>query len=229
MSYATLFVTAFQLGAVLNDADSPQVMMELKVVQVAKGTDMKLTLQNIELVTELTSTKEAGREEGFRVAVVPLLSRALAARITTDLEGTGYQVLSAPKLIAVSGQSAAIAIGEAVPYMTQRSDGSLVVEKSDDLTEGLSVELIGRVVAEDRVDVEVVKLKLSRVVERREIAGVPFDVGAPVIRTIETSARMTLSRSDGAAIRLPALDGDDTEILVFVWAHKLKPTKAQNP
>lgn len=141
-------------------------------------------------------------------------------RFTTDLhEGTaqlgvslpdgaaqstaaGCTVLAAPRLRVRAGEPAGIAIGQQIPYMEQRDDGSLVVQHSE-AVEGISVD--ARVDAADasRVAIGSLQVRFSRVVSRVEIPGVPFDVGRPVVGTVETATAVTLAPDRVAILALP--------------------------
>jgi len=130
----------------------------------------------------------------------------------------GYRVLAAPKLMVSVGEQAAIGIGATVPYMVRRDDGSLVIEESQDIVEGVSIKVIIDKADENIVSLKKLNVRISTVVGRREIPGVPFDVGRPIIHSMETTSALSLGPEHVAVIALPRKKEDDSAIFVFLAA-----------
>ena len=224
-----LIAAAWCVPSAAQDLDKPQVLIELKIVQVPAGG---VDLEELQAMFRREADDAQQRPPGEQAALealafgvaeledMPVLGRFFSAEAAVAQEK--FSVLSAPRLIAYDGQLAAVSIGQAVPYMVQRPDGSLVVERSDELTEGLSVEMKGQITDDGGVTVTITRFKLTRVVGRQPIADVPFEVGRPVLHAIETSAVLRLGGQHAGVIRLPREDEDDDIMLVLVRAQALE-------
>lgn len=138
------------------------------------------------------------------------------------------QLLTAPRLLAYVGEEASVSVGRQVPYMVQRDDGSLVVERSDDLLEGIFYDVTVSDVNAAQSDGEWTclvdfHLKMSNVVGRQPIADVPFDVGRPIISSQETNSTVRLAAGTNVVMRLPKPSADDQPIFVVL---SVKPQAA---
>lgn len=132
-----------------------------------------------------------------------------------------WKVLAAPSILVLAGQEASISVGARVPYMVQREDGSLVIEHTEDLIEGLSVNLLVKQADEADggiVALEKLNIRISTLVGRQAIRGVPFEVGRPIIRTMEISSALSLGPRQMAIISLPRTTEDNHPIFVFLTA-----------
>ena len=129
-----------------------------------------------------------------------------------------WQTIAAPRLLTLLGQEATIEIGATVPYLVLRADGCLVVEESEDVREGMKLGVkIDRADAE-RISFGSVDLKISSIIDRQTLPGVPFDLGRPVIRTVSTPSRFSMAPDEVAIIVFPAQSDDHTAILVLLRA-----------
>jgi hypothetical protein len=130
-------------------------------------------------------------------------------------------LITAPRLIAHIDEESSVEIGRQVPYMVKRDDGSLTVEQSDDLLEGVIAKVKVSAISPPesgasltcQVDLYV---KISSVTCRQPIAGVPFDVGRPIIASRETESTLRIASGTDVVIRLPQPDQDDEPIFVVV-------------
>ena len=142
----------------------------------------------------------------------------LAAADHDGLPHGACQTLSAPTILCNVGQDAAVTVGAAVSYMVRRDDGCLVVEQSPGVREGFSIRLRVDHADETTVSFKNIDLKISMVAERAKVDGVPFDVGRPTIRTIETSSALRLRPVRLALITLPAVTDDAAALFVLLRA-----------
>ena len=157
----------------------------------------------------------------------------LAGRVwsPTTADGTPRQqadsavwtTLTAPRLACQVGQEACITVGEAVPYLVKRDDGSLVLERSE-AVEGITIRVLVDAADEDSVTFKTLGIKITQVVGREPIPDVPFDVGRPIVRSVEASAALRLGTEKLAIIALPVAHPGDRPIFVLLRA---KPQEAK--
>ncbi len=140
--------------------------------------------------------------------------------ITGDADIT---TISAPSLLCLVGQKASVEIGAQVAYLVQDENGCLRVETSDDMAEGLSIEVLVDQADASRVSIKELRVKMKTVVERAEIPGVPFNVGRPEVRTVETSSSMSFAPERTALITLPILSEQHPLVLVLIKATPIAP------
>lgn len=126
--------------------------------------------------------------------------------------------LSAPSLICLVGQKASIEIGAQVAYLVPMEDDCLKLVMSEDLLEGLSIHMVVDKADATRVSFKDLRIKMSTVVERAAIPGVPFDVGRPIVRSTETSSSFSLEPGSMALITLPVLTEQNSLLFVLVKA-----------
>ncbi|MFH1416881.1 MAG: hypothetical protein ABII12_01140 [Planctomycetota bacterium] len=134
-------------------------------------------------------------------------------------KSAAWEVLAAPRILAEVGRKAGVTIGTTVPYMVRQDDGCLVVEYSNDINEGLAIEL-----QIDKADAGLVSFKdlsveINRIAGRQEISGVPFDVGRPIIRSMKISTAMVLGIDHVTIIHLPRATEDNPPIFIFLTAY----------
>lgn len=147
----------------------------------------------------------------------------LFAPYVRDQSKSGWQVLSAPRLLVLEGQEASVSVGQDVPFMTQRDDGSLIVSNDPAIVEGASIAVVVDEADDDSVSFKSIDVKLSRVVGRTPIPDVPFEVGRPIINTRETRMQLRIATNEVAVIALPQQDKSDAPILAFLTARPAKP------
>ena len=138
--------------------------------------------------------------------------------ISRDSKAYAQTKIAAPRLLVYAGQDAALSVGREVPYMVARDDGSLVVERGENLIEGVFIELNVAEADGETIRFERLNIKISRVVGRQPIADVPFDVGRPIIQSRETDIALRLSAGQIAVVRFPRDNPDDPPILMLLSA-----------
>ncbi len=136
-------------------------------------------------------------------------------------KSAAWEVLAAPRIRAKVGQQAGITIGTTVPYMVKREDGSLVVESAAEVNEGLAVKLTIDKAGEGLVSFKDISVEINRIAGRQKIAGVPFDVGRPIIQSMKVSSSMVLGADHVAIITLPRVTEDNPPIFIFLRAHHI--------
>lgn len=129
-----------------------------------------------------------------------------------------WSLLAAPRIMTLVGQPATMTIGQEVPYMVRREDGSLVVQRSDDTIEGLRFDLRVSAADDEAITFDEIRMKISRVTGRQPIADVPFDVGRPIVSSRETSMSLKLASGQVGVIRVPQGDSSDSPILLLIVA-----------
>ena len=111
-------------------------------------------------------------------------------------------------------------IGTWVPFMVLRQDGSLEVQHSESLIEGLTIAVKVDRLDTDHISIKELNIRNSRVISRQEIPGVPFDVGRPLVHSMEVSCSLVLDPRHVGIIPLPREFGTDPTIVVFLAARE---------
>jgi len=136
----------------------------------------------------------------------------------TDEVPANWNVLTAPRVMVYPGQSGSISVGHQVPYMEMADDGCLRVVENSAASEGISVEVTADVGPDQTVLIRSLRVKISQVLDRTPIPGVPFDVGAPVISTRETQTSFRIAADKVALLRMPRVSEDNPEVMLAVKA-----------
>ena len=234
-AYLPLMIAALATG--LAHAAEPEkrtVLVELHVVQrtVDAGQQAERQGPTPARVAEPTllasdptgvSVYVADANQKFRLAGhdwapqtrCPAAVSATGAKLS-DADGA-YRIVTAPRLLCKVGEEASITIGQSVPYMVQRDDGSLVVKQFDE-TEGIAFHVLIDGADAEIVSFQRLRLRISDVVGRQPIPDVPFDVGRPMIRTMEASTALRLGADQLAIFALPNSAPDADPIYVFLAA-----------
>lgn len=113
------------------------------------------------------------------------------------------EVLAAPRMLTLVGQSSSIRMGAEVPYLARNAGGCLEVRHDAEAQEGVEIEFVASDASDEFVTVKTFRVRVTAVASRQPIEGVPFDVGAPVMRTIEVSTSLKLASGKPAILALP--------------------------
>lgn len=113
------------------------------------------------------------------------------------------EVLAAPRMLTLVGQSSSIRMGAEVPYLARNAGGCLEVRHDAEAQEGVEIEFVASDASDEFVTVKTFRVRVTAVASRQAIEGVPFDVGAPVMRTIEVSTSLKLASGKPAILALP--------------------------
>jgi hypothetical protein len=102
--------------------------------------------------------------------------------------------------------------------MAKREDGSLVVKRSDEAIEGVFIQLNVDKADESSISITDCRVRIARVTGRQPIEDVPFDVGRPIITTLETSTSLRLRPGNEVVLQWPGPTENDPPIFVFLSA-----------
>ncbi len=227
-------------------AGQPSVMISLWVVAFDPSIESsKLPFDLKAYVAEASGRRAEGWPDG-RTSTAGLARQMAAGDVTVEAGGhvltmrdgrlvslppggldsaskPPWQIVTAPRLAVEVGQVGQVSIGEPLSYMEQRDDGCLTVKESD-AVEGAGVKLKVEWAREANIRFSEIELEVSRLAGRQPIAGVPFEVGRPIIDTRRTSLGLTLERDQVGVIPLPQRE-QDAPLLVFLTARPVEPPK----
>ncbi|MCH7872438.1 MAG: hypothetical protein IID33_12130 [Planctomycetes bacterium] len=166
-------------------------------------------------------------------------------------EGTKpWEIVTAPRLLFAVGQATAVYVGRTVPFLMQRDDGSLVLapywtERDDgslvltgpaitarhdgsivvpqhQVFEGIHFWVRVDQANDEVVTIKELRLKISKLVGRVPIEGVPFDVGRPIMQNTEASMSLRLKPDQTAVIALPRDESDQPPIFMMLKARLIR-------
>ena len=234
---ACICVTGLAATTVVAEEDTRNAQVALQIIQInplnAAGARIiaawNAEVEKMRKPTENGTEQPAGAtapgrtidEEDGTFEVLTCDADKLFEQVFTGEKEAAAGTIAAPRLIACVDQESAIHIGRKVPYMVKRGDGSLVVEQSDDLLEGVFAKvMVGEVSQPKSGDVLTCQvdlhLKISSVTGRRPITGVPFDVGRPIISSRETVSILRVASGTDVVIRMPQPNRDDEPIFAVL-------------
>ena len=128
-----------------------------------------------------------------------------------------WQIVAAPRLLVQTEQKASLTVGRPVVHLVKEEDGRLKMEEAPGALEGVTIDLTLAWVKPDEMRFSDITLRVSRILGREPLAGVPLEVGKPVMETRETNLGLTLDKGRVAVIPLPERP-DEAPILVFFTA-----------
>jgi len=133
----------------------------------------------------------------------------------------GLKALATPQVVSLIGAPASIVVGRAIPYLQRRDDNALEVASSNDLTEGVTINVtIREVSAPHSLDsteyVGEFDVRVNALAGREAIDGVPFDAGKPIIRTQAITTTLRTSAGQDVVMRLPPSADDASVVFVVI-------------
>ncbi len=214
---ANIWFVTFDPG--VRDADLPLDLKAIRQESMSLPRDERGRLTTWGLAFGMAAEDLRVEKDGHRL----FLKNEMLVSEPVPGKKPPWTVVAAPRILARLGQSASISVGRPVPYLVQREDKSLVVASDEALVEGVFLTLTPKRIGDDGIRFEDIHLRVSEVVGRQPIEGVPFDVGPPILDSRETKLHSTLRSGQIAIIPLPQGDGEPP-ILVFLTARVVPPT-----
>ncbi len=220
------------------EEEKPVVAIDVSVVQPKAGSDaaptdksgadqhatkpQRLTTSNNGVAVYIAPVGQSIELAG-RVLHVADPAEDRDARNVRDKRNWAWTQIVGPRIICFVQQAASCQVGRTeIPYMKQREDGSLIVDYWTE-TEGLSIDVNASAADAAGVTLEQLAVKITRLVGREPIPGVPFDVGRPIIRTMSVSTAMRLAPDKTAIIEMPTVAEDEKPVFVLIQARLAEP------
>lgn len=231
--------------------DPPQVLIYMRLLQVnttgavevplladipvlgslfGKGADATATPSNdpgepvLRPIDGSLNMAVAARDWELRVGEIVLNVRGDEITAVAGVEEgvKVWEILTAPRLLVAVGQFAKVSVGQTIPFMVQRDDGSLVVERDEEVFEGVHFSVLIDRAEDQSVSIKEFRVKIGKLVGRVVIEGVPFEVGRPIIQNTEASMSLRLKPDQTAVITLPRDDKEQPPIFMMLKARVIK-------
>ncbi len=198
-----------ELSDLLKKVDLPpdQVLIEATILEVTLNDEFRFGVDMSYVTGNDTRILNTGSESGGVSAKVPGFSITyvngdLRAAISTLAGKTQTRVVSAPKLVVLSGQTASLQVGDQVPVSTQSSQGTSVpnapiVVNTEYRDTGIILKVTPRVRGDGRVDLELSQEVSS--VAKNTSSG----IDSPTIQTRKFDSKLMID--DGRVIALGGL------------------------
>ncbi|MFH1745536.1 MAG: hypothetical protein ABIG44_00680 [Planctomycetota bacterium] len=235
---AVCFVIALSTTVgIADEPDKPLVMVEMRIIQLAGPqatadsvwTTAPAGLKDSKKAVEpkVLATMDNGLSVGVAPANVALRLGGqvwLPAAESSDTPSSTsiWKTLTAPRLLCCVGQEANISIGQRVAYMVPRADGAFTLEHTEE-AEGIAIDVLPEAANDKIVSLKKVRMRITRVVSRQPVAGLPFEVGRPVLHTVEASTALRLATDQVAVFTLPQAADDDQPIFALLQARWIEP------
>jgi len=111
--------------------------------------------------------------------------------------------ISSPRFLIREGDDAKVYVGGDTPYLERREDGAFELRRRKDLSEGVMVDVLGPRLTDKGVAFERLTMRISEVVGREKVEGLPFDAGPPIVQSTEVSFAPTIPHDRVAFVRVP--------------------------
>lgn len=111
--------------------------------------------------------------------------------------------LASPRILVREGEDATVVVGEQIPYLARRADGAFELRRSDEMTEGVTVDVGAPRKTDAGVAFERLAMRISEVIGREDVEGLPFDAGRPILKTTEVAFAPEIPRDRVAFVRVP--------------------------
>lgn len=217
-------------AAAATDAERYVVSMYVLTIDAAPGETIELRGDRLDLsLRQQSSSLSNVTEEVVEIRVGETVLDLRHDQLVYDGRfepPEGVEILSAPQLVVEASQEAVVRSGAALHYIERDEDGCLRVEQMpDEWSPGVTLRIVASPGAPE-ADADRVFLDFeSKVVtagKREPLAGVPFDVGRPVIQTREMKSLKELEAGRWALLAASALwpaedeDGPATFLVLLV-------------
>ena len=195
------------------DDDTQVIMMTMRVFQLKveardQAGDARLpVLKDLPVVAAV---------EGEAVRLV-----VAGAEIDGFLREEAKHCVSAPRVFARSGQSASVEIGREIAVESMQpttQPGVFRLVPGEPKFEGMRFDVLAEVGKAGSVEVRKFTVKFDQMVGREKVEGTSLEVGAPIMRSRESTHALGLKPGQRAVLTTSALDGSDETLLVVLEA-----------
>lgn len=111
--------------------------------------------------------------------------------------------IGSPRLLMREGGDAKVHVGQEAPYLERREDGAFELRRREDLAEGVMVHVVGPRLTDEGVAFDRLTMRISEVVGREQVEGLPFDAGPPILKSTEVTFAPTIPHGRVAFVRVP--------------------------
>ena len=195
------------------DDDTQAIMMTMRVFQLKGEAQDQAGHAHLPVLKDLPVVA-AVEGEAVRLVVA-------GAEIDGFLREEAKHCVSAPRVFARSGQSASVEIGREIAVESMQpttQPGVFRLVPGEPKFEGMRFDVLAEVGKAGSVEVRKFTVKFDQMVGREKVEGTSLEVGAPIMRSRESTHALGLKPGQRAVLTTSALDGSDETLLVVLEA-----------
>ncbi len=195
------------------DDDTQAIMMTMRVFQLKVEARDQAGYARLPVLKDLPVVA-AVEGEAVRLVVA-------GAEIDGFLREEAKHCVSAPRVFARSGQSASVEIGREIAVESMQpttQPGVFRLVPGEPKFEGMRFDVLAEVGKAGSVEVRKFTVKFDQMVGREKVEGTSLEVGAPIMRSRESTHALGLKPGQRAVLTTSALDGSDETLLVVLEA-----------
>lgn len=195
------------------DDDTQVIMMTMRVFQLKGEAQDQAGHARLSVLKDLPVVA-AVEGEAVRLVVA-------GAEIDGFLREEAKHCVSAPRVFARSGQSASVEIGREIAVESMQpttQPGVFRLVPGEPKFEGMRFDVLAEVGKAGSVEVRKFTVKFDQMVGREKVEGTSLEVGAPIMRSRESTHALGLKPGQRAVLTTSALDGSDETLLVVLEA-----------
>jgi hypothetical protein len=220
-----LAVEAGATQAAAADAQSPaaetQIMLELQVFQFKGDANAKGALPEfLEKLPRIDAAATVGeRPQSVQAAIA-------GGEVDKLLADAAAYCISAPRMFIQAGKSASVQIGRDIAWEAMQptaEPGVFRLVQGEPKFEGMRFDVMAEVVDDRAIAVRTLKMRFDQCVGREAVAGTSLEVGAPIIRSRESTHALVLKAGQRAILTTSTLDESGELMLVVLKAKVVDP------
>jgi hypothetical protein len=223
----SLQVLAGVVGMVLVVAVCPavaaveaQIMLTIRVFQMKVDEAPEVSiLKDVPILKDLPLLP-AGGDADVRVSVG-------GGELDRLVREASEHCVSAPRIFTRAGQAASVRIGREVPgdFMQPTADpGVFRLVRGEPRFEGMRFEVTAEAGKDGGVDVRRFSMTFDQMTGREKVEGTELEVGAPIMKSRQSTHALELERGQRALLATSALDGSGETLLVVLEAVVVEET-----
>jgi len=212
---AVVLAVVGSIGAPLRAAggSDAQIMITMRIFQLKADAVAEDGRARVPLLEDLPLV---GAPEGDAVRV------AVAGKeVDRFAQREAKHCISAPRIFTRSGQSGSIQIGReiACESMQPAADpGVFRLVRGEPKFEGMRFDVLAEAGSDGSVEIRKLSMKFDQIVGREKVEGTELEVGAPIMKSRESTHALGLRAGQRALLSTPALDGSGETLLVVLEA-----------
>jgi len=212
---AVVLAVVGSIGAPLRAAggSDAQIMITMRIFQLKADAVAEDGRARVPLLEDLPLV---GAPEGDAVRV------AVAGKeVDRFAQREAKHCISAPRIFTRSGQSGSIQIGReiACESMQPAADpGVFRLVRGEPKFEGMRFDVLAEAGSDGSVEIRKLSMKFDQMVGREKVEGTELEVGAPIMKSRESTHALGLRAGQRALLSTPALDGSGETLLVVLEA-----------
>jgi hypothetical protein len=212
---AVVLAVVGSIGAPLRAAgeSDAQIMITMRMFQLKADAVAEDGRARVPLLEDLPLV---GAPEGDAVRVA-----VAGEEVDRFAQREAKHCISAPRIFTRSGQSGSIQIGREIACESMQptaEPGVFRLVRGEPKFEGMRFDVLAEAGSDGSVEIRKLSMKFDQMVGREKVEGTELEVGAPIMKSRESTHALGLRAGQRALLSTPALDGSGETLLVVLEA-----------